>query len=349
LAKSITGPLKAGIIEKVLEKSGMDKGLLRSVTAGMVKGVGAEGLTEGAQESINIAAERFVAENPQVFGSEEWDRIMQSAVKGAIAGGAFRGVGGGIEGIRAKYKDQIAAAQEEAKNTNQPVPLQLGYDPKVGATPEVIYVYPDGSTSLVSELSDTAFAEKYPTPKFEPGATPAEKAKADKAAANQERQAQQREAAQIKEDQKALKDALAGLTATPTDLVSLAKTPPPIQQTIMRAQGEMDALAAKRGPKVQSAPPLQAQPTTTPTVTPPAPVVEPVVEPTLIGTDKDSLKAFGKTFGIGHTAKILRADGPLAGKDISDPAQAAEVRAVLEAYASGKPAVGAAEIGRAHV
>jgi hypothetical protein len=209
LAKSITGPLKVGIIEKVLEKSGMDKGLLRSVTAGMAKGVGGEGLTEGAQEGINIAAERFVAENPQVFGSKEWDRIMQSAVKGAIAGGAFGGVGGGIEGIRAKYKDQIAAAQEEAKNTNQPVPLQLGYDPKVGATPEVIYVYPDGSTSLVSELSDTAFAEKYPTPKFEPGATPAEKAKADKAAANQERQAQQREAAQLKEDQKALKEALA--------------------------------------------------------------------------------------------------------------------------------------------
>ena len=101
LAKSITGPLKVGIIEKVLEKSGMDKGLLRSVTAGMAKGVGGEGLTEGAQEGINIAAERFVAENPQVFGSKEWDRIMQSAVKGAIAGGAFGGVGGGVEAGRA--------------------------------------------------------------------------------------------------------------------------------------------------------------------------------------------------------------------------------------------------------
>jgi hypothetical protein len=198
--------------------------------------------------------------------------------------------------------------------------------------------------------------------------------KDDKAAANRERQAQQREAAQIKEDQKALKDALAGLTATPKNLVDLAKAPPPIQQTIMQAQGEMDALAAKRGPKVQSAPPLQAQPTTTSTVTPAAPVVEPVagtapaapvvttaapaIEPVVIkapepltidtlppviGADKDGLKAFGKTFGIGPTAKILRADGPLAGKDISDPAQAAEVRTVLETYASGKPAVGAAE------
>jgi len=29
LAKSLTGPVKAGIVEKVLEKSGMDKGILR--------------------------------------------------------------------------------------------------------------------------------------------------------------------------------------------------------------------------------------------------------------------------------------------------------------------------------
>ena len=66
--------------------------------------------------------------------------------------------------------------------------------------------------------------------------------------------------------------------------------------------------------------------------------------PSLEGITKlDDLKGFGKLLGIGPTARILRADGPLAGKDLTDPAQAAEVRQVLEAYASGKPAVGAAE------
>lgn len=370
LAKSITGPLKAGIIEKVLEKSGMDKALLRSVTAGMVKGVGAEGLTEGAQESINIAAERFVAENPQVFGSKEWDRIMQSAVKGAIAGGAFGGVGGGVEAGRAgaqrreeyaqaleKRGDRQAAAEVrrqsaeiEAAQAQDPQQSLPGFEmgPATGLMPTA------EPTETLAKTPKSTQAEMFTAEgELAPGMTKLAD-KDDKAAANRERQAQQREAAQLKEDQKALKDALAGLTATPKNLVDLAKTPPPIQQTIMQAQGEMDALAAKRGPKEQSAPPLQAQPTTTPTITPAAPAVEPVVVsapepltidtlPTAIGADKDGLKAFGKTFGIGHTAKILRADGPLAGKDISDPAQAAEVRTVLEAYASGKPAVGAAE------
>jgi hypothetical protein len=390
LAKSITGPLKVGIIEKVLEKSGMDKGLLRSVTAGMAKGVGGEGLTEGAQEGINIAAERFVAENPEVFGSKEWDRIMQSAVKGAIAGGAFGGVGGGVEAARAGAERREAYAQAleergdrqaaaevrrqsaeiEAAQAQDPQQSLPGFEmgPATGLMPTAEPTAPE-SKSPKSTQAEMFTAEG----ELAPGMTKLAD-KDDKAAANRERQAQQREAAQIKEDQKALKDALAGLTATPKNLVDLAKQPSPIQQTIMQAQGEMDALAAKRGPKVQSAPPLQAQPTTTSTVTPAAPVVEPVagtapaapvvttaapaVEPVVIkapepltidtlppviGADKDGLKAFGKTFGIGPTAKILRADGPLAGKDISDPAQAAEVRTVLETYASGKPAVGAAE------
>jgi hypothetical protein len=66
------------------------------------------------------------------------------------------------------------------------------------------------------------------------------------------------------------------------------------------------------------------------------------VEGTIISNTKEGLAALGKQLGIGRTAKILRPDGPLAGKDLSDPAQAAEVRRVLEAYASGKPAEGAA-------
>lgn len=364
LAKSITGPLKVGIIEKVLEKSGMDKGLLRSVTAGMTKGVAGEGLTEGAQEAINISAERFVAENPQVFASKEWDRIMQSAVKGAIAGGAFGGLGGGVEAGRAgaqrreeyaqaleKRGDRQAAAEVrrqsaeiEAAQGQEAQGTLPGFEmgPATGLLPAAEPIEP-GAKAPKSTQGEMFTAEGEITPAI---------AKEEKSAANRERLAQQREAAQIKEDQKALKDALADLTATPKDLVGLAKTPPPIQQTIMQAQGEMESLAGKRGQKVQPAPPLQAEPITTPTVTEPTtkPVVRKTAElptvdtlPSLIGADKDTLKTFGKTFGIGPTAKILRADGPLAGKDISDPAQAAEVRAVLEAYASGKPAVGAAE------
>jgi hypothetical protein len=76
LARQITGPMRIGVIEKLLEKSGMDKGVLRSTTAGIFGGVGTEGLTEGAQEAISIAAELFVDDNPEVFGSKEFERLI---------------------------------------------------------------------------------------------------------------------------------------------------------------------------------------------------------------------------------------------------------------------------------
>ena len=79
LAKQLSGPVKMGIVEKVLEKSGMDKGLLRSVAASAVKGVPTEGMTEGAQEAISIAAEKFVGNNPQIFESKEWNRKIGRA------------------------------------------------------------------------------------------------------------------------------------------------------------------------------------------------------------------------------------------------------------------------------
>jgi hypothetical protein len=42
LARQMTGPLKMGIVEKVLEKSGMEPSLLRSVTSGLIKGTAGE-------------------------------------------------------------------------------------------------------------------------------------------------------------------------------------------------------------------------------------------------------------------------------------------------------------------
>jgi hypothetical protein len=102
LAKNMSAPVKAEVTKKILERSGMKPSVLRSGTAGLIKGLGTEGLTEGAQEAISIAAERLIDENPDIFGSKEFDRIMESAVRGAVAGGGFGTVGGGIEGAREK-------------------------------------------------------------------------------------------------------------------------------------------------------------------------------------------------------------------------------------------------------
>lgn len=378
LARSLTGPVKASIVEKVLEKSGMDKGLLRSVTAGVLKGVPTEGLTEGAQESISIAAEKFVGENPQIFESKEWNRIMESAVRGAVAGGAFGGVGGGIDAAqnaaqrRAEYADalerrgdrQAAAevrrqsAEIEAAQAQDPQMQLPGFEagPATGLLPPAAPTEPESKSPKGKQL-EMFTGEGALTPAME---------KQSQADINRARLAEQRQAAQLKEDQAALKKAIAELTGVPTDLVGLAKQPSPLAQTIGQARGEMDALAAKRGPK-PSAPAVQ--PGAAPVAAPVAPdqtpvnatqeianvpspqpettlVEEPQVRsaPSLEGITKlDDLKGFGKLLGIGPTARILRADGPLAGKDLTDPAQAAEVRQVLEAYASGKPAVGAAE------
>ena len=114
LARQLTGPMRIGVVEKLLEKSGMDKGVLRGTTAGIFAGAGTEGLTEGAQESISIAAERFIDENPEVFGSKEWERIIESSIRGSIAGSAFGGTGGGVESMRAgaERKRQMADALE---------------------------------------------------------------------------------------------------------------------------------------------------------------------------------------------------------------------------------------------
>ena len=90
--KNITPFEKSALAASVLRRSGTRPGITKSVLSGIAKGSGAEALTEGAQEAISISAENFVAGNSQYFDSEDWDRVMESAVRGAVAGGTFRGI-----------------------------------------------------------------------------------------------------------------------------------------------------------------------------------------------------------------------------------------------------------------
>ena len=354
LAKQLSGPVKMGIVEKVLEKSGMDKGLLRSVTASAVKGVPTEGLTEGAQEAISIAAEKFVGDNPQIFESKEWNRIMESSVRGAVAGGMFGGAGGGIEAAqnaaqrRAEYADALerrgqrqlaaevrresAALDELAAQQSQ---MQLpGFE--LGAATE-LYTPPKVEKPGKEPKEPKSKQSELFTPEGE--LTPvAEKiaAKDEKAAANIARLKAQRDAAETKEAQAKLKKFLAskqmelpGFDKASIDALQEQAT---AQQAAAEESGQGDLFA-----------PAVTPPSTQPITTP---VVQPQVQtaPTLENIAKiDDPKSFGKLFGIGPTARILKIDGPLAGKDLSNPADAAEVKQVLEAYASGKPATGAAE------
>ena len=59
---------------------------------GIGKGFLIEGGTEAAQESSSIAAENFVADNPEVFTPKNLERVINAGLKGGLGGGVITGV-----------------------------------------------------------------------------------------------------------------------------------------------------------------------------------------------------------------------------------------------------------------
>jgi len=106
LLRSIAPAEKAAITGKILEKSGMRPGLAKNITLGAMKGVATEGLTEGAQQAINIAAEGFVNQNRDMWNSKDFNDIVESSIRGAIGGGVFGGVGGAAQNAQEKSAQQ---------------------------------------------------------------------------------------------------------------------------------------------------------------------------------------------------------------------------------------------------
>ena len=127
------GPnVKAGVVENLLEKSGMPSPLARKVVGATVTGAATEGITEAGQEAISIAAEKFVQENPEVWGSKEFNRLIESSVRGAVGGGLFGGAGAGVgsylEGRRGRLEQrQLEADRREIIAGD--LATQLGRDP----------------------------------------------------------------------------------------------------------------------------------------------------------------------------------------------------------------------------
>jgi hypothetical protein len=123
LLKQLTPAARVGLVEKILEKSGTDKTLLRSIGVNVLKNAGYEGITEGAQELISVSAEKFVAGNPQIFDSKDFDRAMKSAVVGAMVGGAFGPISGAAEYRQDKNEreqaEDLKAVQELQKQQEE--------------------------------------------------------------------------------------------------------------------------------------------------------------------------------------------------------------------------------------
>lgn len=119
ILNKFAGPARALLTEKVLQQSGMQPSLARAAIATLPEAAGLEGLTEAAQEAISIEAEKYVAGNKDKFTSEQWNRIMESGVKGAVAGLGF-----GAPSTVATYARQKMDARDQQVQDQQALELQ---------------------------------------------------------------------------------------------------------------------------------------------------------------------------------------------------------------------------------
>lgn len=184
----LTKPAKLGIVEKILEKSGMQPSLIRKVIGAIPGAAATEGLTESAQEAISIAAEKYIKGNPQIFDSEDFERMIESGVRGAIAGGGISAVSAvperlGERAVERREQDARDAAEQERIRADEerrrivqeqqtPIQGQLFPEEQGPPAPQPIFTpeptpEPTGGAPVQGEL----FPEE-PTPEAKPVETP---------------------------------------------------------------------------------------------------------------------------------------------------------------------------------
>jgi hypothetical protein len=113
IMKSFSKPGRASVVTEILQKSGMQPGLARRATSNILGGLGTEGLTEATQEAVSIAAEKFVQGHSAIFDSDDFDRMLEAGIKGAVAGGAFKGVASVPEHLREKALTKKASPEKQ--------------------------------------------------------------------------------------------------------------------------------------------------------------------------------------------------------------------------------------------
>ena len=106
---------------KVLATKWMDKSSVvpttwkKEFTKEMVKDVGMEGLTEGAQQAIQNLGSSIADPKHEFFSQENIDRIIDSAIKGSVGGGAMGAPSSAIQALHTK-----AAVQKKVDEQNAP-------------------------------------------------------------------------------------------------------------------------------------------------------------------------------------------------------------------------------------
>ena len=132
LLRGFSQPARAGIVSKVLERSGMNPSLANSAVTKVLGAAALEGVTEGSQEAVNITTENFVQDHSFVFDSKDYDRVLEGAVKGAAAGGGYRATGEAVNKIR-KEVSEFNAKKSSATTPPITTPSTTQDDAKVAA------------------------------------------------------------------------------------------------------------------------------------------------------------------------------------------------------------------------
>jgi len=122
---------KSQIVAKMLQDSGADPAVWKAVLREGAKAAGMEGLTEAAQESISVAAEKFYGSNKDFFSPENVERYLESFFAGAAGGGVL----GGLSGIRQGMIEKAAAREQAAPPETPPPPVDETAVTPPGETP----------------------------------------------------------------------------------------------------------------------------------------------------------------------------------------------------------------------
>lgn len=290
-----------------IERALVGKGL--PGTGGFLRGAAGEALSEGIEEGGG-AFVKNIGVSEAIPGTSLTKGVGTAAGLGALGGALFGGPAGAVSGMREADRlgaiQAVEAAKARAVETGQEqeVVLQLPYNPSVpagGATygPTPMVVYPDGTVAFASEAGPipvTEISDKTFNALFAP---------------------------QKVGPQELPPTTAEGQFGLPG--IGIAQ-PAPVEQAKVQQEQEQEQVSR------QMELPLEAQASLG---------FEAPVQPTQIAEEEKPLAPTGrpvteadfKAMGINKSNKKLRE--AILGKDLSDPAQAQEVKDVLENYASG--------------
>lgn len=149
---------KAKLVSNILKDSGANPAVWKSVLKEGSKAAVTEGLTEAAQESISVTAEKLYGSQKEFFGPENIERYLESFFAGAAGGGVLGSVSGVARGLNEK------AAAREAKEEQPLLGVEEGLDPELAAElPAAAAVTPTAPDAELGDVPLTTAPTAPPT------------------------------------------------------------------------------------------------------------------------------------------------------------------------------------------